>query len=481
MINISKDDFIEYYKKHSGQETSEHFNISRSAITKYCHICNFNKKAWFTKFRDKQVIKLYNQQYSRNAIAKTLKISLSAVDRILHANNLKYKTSLDYPTKEDLFNYYILQNKTVIACVNKFNVGKKVIINRLKQYGITKTPDNYYQVLKANLPIEDIKNFYLIQDNSWRATVEHFNLSSRILNYLIKENNWHKLTKNPNNSQPNKDFATLLDSYNISYEKEFRLERKSFDFKVNNYLIEINPAETHNIDWSPFKKHQGKNKDYHKNKTLLANKYGYNCIHIWDWDSADKIIKYFLLTKQIKIDADNCLIQEIDAITAKIFIDINFIQPYQEADINLGLFYYNNLVAVMSFKKLLSSQETSYELINYCHKTNTVIINGNKVLFNYFLINHKPTSIISYCDKSKFSSKLYTNLNFKLITTSRPMCHWFRRVDNKHINNALVTKANFKKVVNTNDNKKIYSTTLMLKSNFLRLYDCGQDTYLYRN
>ena len=53
-------------------------------------------------------------------------------------------------------------------------------------------------------------------------------------------------TSSGSNSKPNLQFEELLKQNNIPYEREFPLESKSYDFKIGNKLIEINPTITHN-------------------------------------------------------------------------------------------------------------------------------------------------------------------------------------------------------------------------------------------
>lgn len=50
------------------------------------------------------------------------------------------------------------------------------------------------------------------------------------------------------------------------------LENRYYDFKVDNFLIEINPTATHNATWSPWCKDCGLDKYYHADKTDLATK-----------------------------------------------------------------------------------------------------------------------------------------------------------------------------------------------------------------
>ena len=52
-------------------------------------------------------------------------------------------------------------------------------------------------------------------------------------------------------SKTNKDFMQKLEDNNIPYEKEFSLQLYSYDIKVDNILIEIDPTYTHNSTIGP--------------------------------------------------------------------------------------------------------------------------------------------------------------------------------------------------------------------------------------
>ena len=99
------------------------------------------------------------------------------------------------------------------------------------------------------------------------------------------------------NSGPNLKFKSLLESANVNnlkIETEFVIGLKSYDFKINQYLIEINPSATHKSTFCPFSDGKPRDKYYHQNKTKLALENGYICIHIWDWTDKDLIIKQLL-------------------------------------------------------------------------------------------------------------------------------------------------------------------------------------------
>lgn len=78
-----------------------------------------------------------------------------------------------------------------------------------------------------------------------------------------------------------KGFSELLSNAGIKHEREFHINGYSYDFKIENILVEINPTITHNSLVNVF---GGKplSQDYHKSKTLAAQKAGYRCVHVWD-------------------------------------------------------------------------------------------------------------------------------------------------------------------------------------------------------
>lgn len=97
------------------------------------------------------------------------------------------------------------------------------------------------------------------------------------------------------NSKPNKIFAEKLDAFNIKYDREYPLYDYTYDFKINNFLIEINPSATHNSN--NFIGHGSLDKYYHQMKSKIAYMNGFYCVHIFDWINPDDIIKALLSDK----------------------------------------------------------------------------------------------------------------------------------------------------------------------------------------
>lgn len=279
-------------------------------------------------------------------------------------------------------------------------------------------------------------------------------------------------------SKINLHFEELLDKNNIIHLKEFRIKNLSYDFKLNNNIvIEIDPTSYHNINWNP--KREPMKLDYHLNKSLLAEENGYFCIHIFDWDDWDKIINLIKDDKEI-IYARKCEIKEVSKEDCAEFLNKYHLQGNCKGqDIRLGLYFNNELLEIMTFGKPRYNKNCQYELLRLC--SNAKIIGGSEKLFKYFVNNYNPSSIVSYCDKSKFKGDVYQRLGFELKDKGSPRCHWFNIATGEHITDNLLRQRGFDQLFNANYGKGTSNEKLMLQHGFVQVYDCGQATYIWNN
>lgn len=111
------------------------------------------------------------------------------------------------------------------------------------------------------------------------------------------------------------------------------------------------------------------------------------------------------------VGARHCEIREVDKATEIQFLNNNHFQGYVKSDTALGLYYNNELVEIMTFGKARYSKKYQKELIRLC--SSMAVVGGAKKLFNYYVKNFQPESIVSYCDLSKFTGEVYAQLGFK--------------------------------------------------------------------
>lgn len=404
-----------------------------------------------------------NQNTPYNEMLKILNISSYKFDKLLKENNIhkdrKVSSSLVLESKYNQYGgkeYY-----------DKY-VDSKTKEKHIKDYG---SLENYYNSLSISC-----KNSWLKKSPQEVKTINQARSNTCLEKYGLP---WYCMTKecrssSSNDSQPNRDFEDLLIKNQLSYEKEYTLSGYSYDFKINNTLIEINPTPTHNSTWSPFGDHKGIDKKYHYNKTKTANENGFNCINIWDWDDVSKVIS--LLKKRDRIFARQCIVKEINDKESIDFLNTYHLQNYVKSDICLALIYNNELVSIMSFGQPRYNKNFQYELLRYC--SSKQIVGGAEKLFNYFIKKYNPISIVSYCDRSKFSGKVYNQLGFssKSISISK---HWFNLKTGKHITNNLLLQKGFDQLFQTNYGKTFSNEELMLANDFVEVFDCGQQTFIY--
>jgi group I intron endonuclease len=152
-----------------------------------------------------------------------------------------------------------------------------------------------------------------------------------------------------------------------------------------------------------------------------------------EWINKKEIVKsrlkYFIGNSE-KIWARKCEVREVTNNTlVRDFLEKNHIQGFVGSRVKLGLFYNDELVSIMTFGNLRKSmgqnvEVGSYELLRFCNKLNYSIVGGASKLFNYFVENYKPKSILSYADKRWSSGDLYKKIGFKLLSDTPPNYYW---------------------------------------------------------
>lgn len=264
-----------------------------------------------------------------------------------------------------------------------------------------------------------------------------------------------------NDSAPNAEFAQLLDDNGIEYTREFRLGSFSYDFKVGNILVEINPSPTHNSTWHPFRE-GGMDKSYHRRKTETAKENGYRCIHIFDWDDKNKIIS--ILKKRERIFARNCEIKYVELSERSDFINKYHLQGYAKDEFGIGLYYNKSLVSVMTFGRPRYNKNYDYELIRYCSSMH--VVGGAEKIFKKFKEDFSNKSIVSYCDESKFNGDVYKNLGFKY-EGNKVSCHWYNIKTKQHILDSLLRQRGADQLLGTNYGKGTSNEEIMKSFGFV--------------
>lgn len=298
---------------------------------------------------------------------------------------------------------------------------------------------------------------------------------------LQDEQLWRMIAWNKSmTSQINIDYAEYLKWLWYPVDKlDFKLGWKYFDIKIWNTLIEINPFAYHNTTWHPYNKQISKTK--HKDKMQLAVDNWYRCITIRDWDDKTKI-PYLIDEKKKKIWARECEIKELKYEEYNSFINDNHLQwntTKNKKDVCVWLYYNSLLVECMLFGKPRYNKKYEREILRLCSHKDYIVVWGANKIFKHFLQMTWANSCISYCDLSKFSWWVYSELWFKLKKENPPAKHWYNWRTGQHITDNLLRERWFDQLFWTNYWKWTDNEALMLDNWFVEIYDCWQLTFIF--
>lgn len=227
----------------------------------------------------------------------------------------------------------------------------------------------------------------------------------------------------------------------------------------------------------------GKPKTYHIFKTNEAKKHEYQLIHIFEdeWINKRSIVESRL--KSIfgvvddKIFARKCLVKDVDFNTTKEFLNENHLQSWSNSSVNLGLFYEDSLVAIMTFGKPRYNKQYEWELIRYCSKLNTQILGGSGKLLKAFEMQFKPKSLLSYADYRWSIGKMYDSLGFKLDHISEPNYWYIKNTICDRFSRVKFQKFKLKKILKNFDDS-LSEVENMQNNGYDRIFDCGNLVYV---
>lgn len=364
----------------------------------------------------------------------------------------------DNPMKSDLIKEKVNQTNLL-----KYNQKRYILTDEYsviqKKNNLIKTVNIYSK--KLNI---DINSIIVINDNDLK-----------ILNYCDKHSEFI-ISKNNLRNRLLYDVNICTECFPINNhisigQNEVRsfienvLKIKTDTIKINNKEIDINlPDYNLGIEYNGLYWHNEryKNKKYHLNKTNDCEKQGIQLLHIFEdeWLNKREIVKSIISSKlnkfENKIFASKCIVKEIKSEIATKFSEINHIQGSVDSFYNFGLFHNNELVSLMSFNKITIEDE--YELLRFCTKLNTQVIDGASKLLNYFIKNYQPKTIITFTDRRYSQGNLCLQLGFEFKKNTEPN-YWY------YGKNELNKYHRFKEdILITNDSNK---------TKHLKIFDCG--------
>jgi len=404
-------------------------------------------------------------------------------NHLLKEHNINLKTYLtDYPDDLKYHNIHILKNNEEEYLKNLNNsvtceiCGKKLRFINNKHLKI------------HNITSEQYKNKYPNSNTASNSTKKY------------SKETWSKYLKHrPHSftSAPQLAIQTLIESY--GFKTIINNKKLLNGTELDIYIPELKLAIEYNGNYWHSENRGGKGSTFHLNKTKLANKHGIRLIHIFEdeWLLKNDIVISKLThiigkNNPIKIGGRQCEIKEI---SSKLVVS-EFYENYHlqgsvsnnKNQINLGAFFNNTLVALMSFsdKRNMTKSNTKnydYELIRFAsHKDYNISGIASKLL-NNFIKNFQPKSIISFADRrwSDVNNNVYLKIGFKEDGYTRPNYWYYKPKNHSHLR---LHKFGFG--LSGLKKKKMYIDGLsewecMQYHGYDRIWDCGLIRYVWKN
>lgn len=229
--------------------------------------------------------------------------------------------------------------------------------------------------------------------------------------------------------------------------------------------IELNGTYWHSFDSPPNKKEMNR----HFTKKILCDNVGITLIQIWDDEWLYKkplckdLFRRALNKTENILSVDDTVVVDLDVESYSAFLETNHIQGVKAATIRLALIHKANseILAVMGFNK---HKRHGYDLVQFCQKVNTHVEGGIEKLFDSFLIDVNPKSVVSHCDRRLYTGKIFESLGFVKNGDKANLDYcWVKR--NLRYDKSLFSKEDL--VPN------------MYDDGYRKLYDCGKEVWCY--
>lgn len=399
---------------------------------------------------------------------------------------LKHQCGYEYEISEA---YFIVSNHhcggRCPICTNGTSNTKERLEGKLKRHNANLT------LLE---PFEKGKILYLVKNNDCGHEYNIRTYDVLKENHLLNGYACPKCT-NAQTSESEQIIKKFIESLGFDVTKKIIIN-KDVKFKLTNYEADMYieskkiAFEFDGLYWHSEKRKADPN--YHIDKTNFFKSKGIRLVHIFEdeflehWDIVKDKIKAILGVTENKIYARKCYIKEINTSVRNEFLEVNHIQGSDSANISLGLYYENELVATMSFCKLRASlgsknKEKTYELSRFAGKLGYSIVGGFSKLLKYALNNYDIEEIKTYADLRWTNSdkNVYLTNGFKQIDISRPN-YWYMKNYAKRLYRYSFRKSELKKKFPNiyADNKT--EKEIMKEAGYVRIYDCGNLVYTYK-
>ena len=363
------------------------------------------------------------------------------------------QTSAPMIPYDELYQYYVVERHSIQDCAKRFDLSTATIDKQIKQYDMSKskeqvcqdrahtnmmkygvnftTQTHYNDNLRHILFNKEAFIQYVTSSFTYKPSFTEVSIklkvSQSVLSNIAKEFDVDDLFDH-SSSKAEVEILNLLKNWGVDC---ILRDRQQLDgYEIDIYCPELKLGIEYNGDF--WHSNHKKDKNYHLDKSLLAESKGIRIIHIYEYEWNDPVKKEKLISLlriatgkvERKIYARQCRVKLITNQEAKVLNDKVHLQGHRPAQVTYGLFYKDELVQLMSFSKTKYNRnltnDNDWEIIRGCPGSNNVVVGGVSKLFQHFVRDYKPHKVFSYCDYNKFNGASYEALGMTYVGTTGP-------------------------------------------------------------
>ena len=261
------------------------------------------------------------------------------------------------------------------------------------------------------------------------------------------------------------------------YEIDIYLPEKKIGIEFNGLIWHSDKFIVHN--------------NYHLMKTELCKNKDISLIHIFEDEYKFKASVVLNKIKHLigksydlpKIYGRKCVIKTIPYKESYAFLEKYHIQGGINATVYYGAFYDDNLIGVMTFKRL-SNKTNEWELTRFASDYNYICCGIGGKLFKHFVKEYNPTTVKSFADRRwtiNEEKNIYIQLGFKFEKYTKPDYHYvihngYKRIHKFNLRKKQLLKLYGEKYHLTND---MTENEMVNKVGIKKIYDCGLIKYVW--
>ena len=358
---------------------------------------------------------------------------------------------------DELYQYYVVERHSIQDCAKRFELSTTTIDKQIKQYNMSKSKEQVCQdrahtnMMKYGVNFttqvhhnDNLRHILFNKEAFIQYITSSFNykpsftevsiklkVSPPVLSNIVKEFDVDDLFDH-SSSKAEVEILNLLQDWGVNCILRERHQLNGYEIDI--YCPELKLGIEYNGDF--WHSNHKKDKNYHLDKSLLAESKGIRIIHIYEYEWNDPIKKEKIIALlriatgnvERKIYARQCTIKQITNKEAKVLNDKIHLQGHRNAQVTYGLYYKDELVQLMSFSKTKYNRnlksDDEWEIIRGCPGSNNIVVGGVSKLFKHFVNDYHPKKVFSYCDFNKFNGASYEALGMTCIGMTGPDKTW---------------------------------------------------------